>query len=228
MEIQSPQENKVSFNRLYDSKSLRITQIRCDDCDFIIPLFGCSKCDECDKVFCKDHSKANEDCECGRRKNSPDDEFYSELKKIKISCKYKSKGCKISSEYNNLTFHEIDCLLSPIPNCSYCNEPLFREEKTNHLSSCPEIEIICPKCEFTSKRKNHHHYCDVENFFKLFIKFSLEEKLNLLNELIKKIDLVQDISILNINNVNSLIISENSIFKEISKAKSKNNYFIHF
>lgn len=218
MENQTQQENKVLINRVNNSKDLTLQQIKCNGCKFITSLCDTTYCGRCDKTFCEDCSKITENCKCGNKKQSQNNEYYSQLEKIEISCKYESIGCENSVPYSNLITHESHCNFSPVK-CELCLKIFFKEDFLNHGYMCPEMEIKCTKCSFTSKRKNHTPICYLENFFNLFVTFSLKEKLNLLIMLIKKIGLIQKITNINTNNM-ALFKSLCSIFEEISKADS--------
>lgn len=120
MELNSLGE-KISFNRIHNEKGLKIYQIRCSICKYIVSLHGCTLCIRCSKIFCRECTNI-EFCICGDRIIILDEEFYSNLGEIEITCKYIKKGCNDIILYKHLKMHQVNCKYSI--DKSYCEKKL--------------------------------------------------------------------------------------------------------
>lgn len=222
MKASTSNEDIILLHRLHESKGLSSNKYKCAKCKNILTLYGCSKCSSCSKIFCKQCSNIELCVTCGNRNTVLNSEFYSQLGEIEIICKYEEEGCKEIIPYKNIINHQFFCHYSSSLYCYYCNKELKMKKAETHHLTCKKMKIKYRNCGFSSKRKNHDHQCELENFSKLFYRSPKETQLKIIIDLLKNTDLTKEEKA---SSVQSLILtfdsdSEKFTTKDISKNKS--------
>lgn len=79
-------DDKVLFCRIHNIEGL--SQFKCSNCMFILSLNSCLHCVKCDRILCTNCCTLT--CKCGSTNVLLNNQFYLDLRKIEIRCKYES------------------------------------------------------------------------------------------------------------------------------------------
>lgn len=227
---------KQELIRINDAKGLNLNSIKCARCKFVLPLYGCRACVHCNKYYCFDCaillSHKGIKCKCNKEFHSKslNEEFYKQLGTIDVFCQNINHTCHEPLLYKDFYFHMYgeSCYTAICPMCHvsfqksaienhYFNECL---KLSNEVSTNLSISIS------TSHRSFNSQY-DKENFYKIYIKYSLEQKISFIYELLKMINVQNEIVETNRHNIRDrwdIVIQK---IEEIQGEKDSSIFYIN-
>lgn len=190
MELIKSKHEKLNTDRILGI--VNVQNLICHICKFILPLIGSESCKKCGKCFCEAcSSKKNKIyglCNICKKEYSPNDlpaTIKEDLKHLMINCINEIRGCEEKILYIEIAQHEKSCLYKMMT-CE-CSEEIIQIDYEIHLETCSANVEICSKCGYKSKKDNTVHECGKMTIIKSFKSFNVENKCELVYELLKNI-----------------------------------------
>lgn len=120
-------------------------------------------CSECDVLICKscidNHSKKDNTCpNCLLTFKAAESAKLKRVIEVMLPAKIiKCRNCSQPSAYNGARKHAYECRLQKRTCGLSCGVPILfvgRDGILKHyINDCPEMDLICPRCKFSTKRK---------------------------------------------------------------------------